>query len=348
MSGAIGTSTTAPLPTTALPTDDTRPKPGEEPSSASQGFLGETWRGLTHSGMVIKDFATFAGVETDPDKGLGIKPVNVATITGVNALAAGMIAAKRGADLGLTRGQLVTESFNQMGVNGIRVTPTLVSAIAGPAVADGVTYLVPNLLPKYKKEMSAKDKNIVQAGRAIAGGIAVGVAAGVVFLLKPDLFKKAGFISEAARSGMITNGAGEVVRQIAPMAKDAVFSHRMILGLAGGLGTLLLANKAVGEKDDQKKLMWGVAAAATGALTVGGIALMPRLTRGAAEASKIAFLPGGESSAMFWKPNVQWLKEFGGKIAPITAIPAGTAASQYFDIVSDFETITSPRSPFNK
>lgn len=339
MAGAIGTSTTAPLPTTAAT---------EPPSSAPQGFVSDAWRALTHSGMVAKDIATFAGVDLSQDSGPNIKPVNVATITTVNAAVAGMVAARKGADLGLNASQMGFNALGEMGLNGIRISPTLVSAVAGPAIADGITMAVPNLLPKYKREMSVKDKNVVQAGRAIAGGLAVGLAAGIVFLVKPDLFKKIGFISEAARSGIITNGAGEVIREIAPMTKDAVFSHRMILGLAGGVGTLLLADKAVGEKDEGKKLMWGVAAAATGALTIGGIAMMPKLTKGTLEASKVAFLPGGGGSALFWKPNVQWIKEYAQKIAPITAIPAGTAASQYFDIVSDFQTITAPRSPFNK
>jgi hypothetical protein len=48
------------------------------------------------------------------------------------------------------------------------------------------------------------------------------------------------------------------------------------------------------------------------------------------------------------KPNVEWIKKYASTIAPITAVPAGTSASQYFNIVDDFDDITSTRSPFRK
>ena len=70
---------------------------------------------------------------------------------------------------------------------------------------------------------------------------------------------------------------------------------------------------------------------------------MPAITRGSESASKLAFMP---DKALFWKPNLQWFKEYGSKIAPITAIPAGSAAYTYLDTFNDFGKITDSRSQY--
>jgi hypothetical protein len=51
---------------------------------------------------------------------------------------------------------------------------------------------------------------------------------------------------------------------------------------------------------------------------------------------------------LLMKPNIEWIKKCATTIAPITAVPAGTAASQYFNIINDFDEITNARSPFRK
>jgi hypothetical protein len=144
-----------------------------------------------------------------------------------------------------------------------------------------------------------------------------------------------------------SNSAIQILKTVSPMAKDAVFSNRLLVAGAGGVGTLLLANKAAGEEDpDKSKLMWGLTAAA-GAATIGGAWGIGKLTSGQVSASGEATGILGKNQ-LFWKPNIEWVKKYAGTIAPITAVPAGTAASQYFNIFNDFDEITAARSPFRK
>jgi hypothetical protein len=152
----------------------------------------------------------------------------------------------------------------------------------------------------------------------------------------------------AAIGHPIADGASvNILKTVTPMAKDAVFSNRLLLAGAGGVGTLLLANKAAGEDDPgQQKLWWGLTAAA-GAATVGATWGVGKLTQRSMLANEGA---GGllAKNQLFLKPNIEWVKKYATTIAPITAVPAGTAASQYFNIVDDFDDITSSRSPFRK
>lgn len=152
----------------------------------------------------------------------------------------------------------------------------------------------------------------------------------------------------AAMGRPIADGAGvNILKTVSPMAKDAVFSNRALVAAAGGIGTLLLANKAAGEEDPgQQKLWWGItgaAALATGGATYG----IGKLTQGSIAANGGA---GGilAKNGLLMKPNIEWIKKYATTIAPITAVPAGTAASQYFNIVNDFDEITGARSPFRK
>jgi len=194
----------------------------------------------------------------------------------------------------------------------------------------------------------------------LTGGAIVGLAGAVAFLVKPDLFKSVGFISQEARAGTITGqgfhgffsgvfaggrAGGEITRQLAPMAKDAVFSNRMLMGIAGAGAAVVLLNHAVGQTDTSSRNKWLGATAGAAALATVGIIAAPRLTRGAESAAKLAFMPSG---GMFQKPNIQWMKEFAFKVAPVTGGIAGGAASQYFNIVSDFQTITQPYSPYRQ
>lgn len=345
-------------------------------------------------GSTMKDAGHYTGVLRVEDEGPRPDFVAVGGLIGVNAGISGAMAlANRTNPLtGVTQtmGETFSSGARTMATNTIRVTPTLVSAIAGPAVADGITMIAPNLVPKYrdtktitnseeKKAAEATNKNAKMA-RAIAAAAVVGIGAGIAFLVKPDLFKRFGanFVPDEAIKGATqyvtsTGGRGvvpgvltpdqltgvltaskkliggetvEILKTISPMARDAAFSNRMLLAGAGGVGTLLLANKAAGE-EGAERMKWGVAAAAAGALTVGGVYGIGKLT----ERSMLANSGAGgllSKNEMFFKPNMEWIKAYAGKIAPITAVPAGTAASQYFNIVDDFGEITGSRSPFRK
>lgn len=355
---ATGTATTPSIPKTKVPMpapgdttpDVPSPAPGdktprtpvEDASSKNQGFLAETWRGFVHAGMVAKDEANLVGVNTDD--GLSLSPASLATVAGLDLGVSGIVAAMHGRERGLSFSDTVWEGVSQAGTNALRVTPTLISAIAGPAVADGLSYIAPTILPKYKKEMKPAEKSRVQIERAIIGGAAVGILAGLAFLIKPTLFKKTGLFNEAAISSL---GAGlNAEGRMAKSAVDAVFSNRVILGAAGALGTLYLTGKAV-DSNDPNHGKYAIAAGVAGAVTLAAIGIAPKITRGAEGASKLAFMPG-EQHALFFKPTLKWLGEYGKKVAPLTMIPAGMSASQYYDIVSDFDTITSAKSPFNK
>lgn len=372
-----------------LPTSTTPPAGGSRGWDLSDGItnMGRS------VGSTLTDAASFAGMETNEQGGLkaGVDPAGLAGFAAATAGPTALMALGNRVDpLTGVSTSYVDRLGAQARANSIRVTPTLVSAVLGPAIADGVTMIAPNLVKKYKdtkdiRDVAArkkveKENQNAKISRAIAGGVAVGLAAGVVFLLRPEVFRKFGMGATWAAEGSTTfavNGgkaakltgvlsasqirstlaaAGKplldgdtvkVLRTVAPMAKDAAFSNRAILASAGGLGTLLLANRAAGEEDpERQRLMWGVTAAA-GAMTVGATYGIGKLTERSARAGAGA---GGllAKNQLLMKPNVEWLKKYATTIAPITAVPAGTAASQYFNIVDDFDDITGTRSPFRK
>lgn len=387
--------------TTADPVDDgAQSRTADSVGTPASGFGG----GLSSMAMSLAstatDIASFVGVAKDDDGNLqaGIDPLGFG---GFAAVTAGPTALMALANRANPLGGAPTPYLEQLGKtaanNTIKITPTLISAVAGPAIADGVTMIAPNLVKKYKdtkdikvadeKKAAEKNNQYAKISRAVAGGLVVGLAAGAVFLLKPDLFKKfgagvshaiegsttfsvgggaiqklTGVLDEAAiRATMAAAGnkvadgtAVNILKTVSPMARDAVFSNRLLMAGVGGIGTLALANAAAGETDEGKqKLLWGLTAAA-GAATVGATWGIGKLTQRSV-ASQIAAAGGSTprfkglaANQMFWKPNIEWIKKYAGTIAPITAVPAGTAASQYFNIVNDFDEITGARSPFRK
>lgn len=230
--------------------------------------------------------------------------------------------------------------FSAAGMSGLRVTPALVSSVVGPAIADGAAFLAPNLVPKYEPGVSNDKKMWIRAERAAIGGAAVALGAALVWLKWPELLRPHGMnmISDAAISGgkmnlsMMGRTLVEGAADISPMVKDGVFSNRLLVSTVGGLGTAALATKALHEQGDSRR-NWGIAAAATGAATVGGVVAAKWLTK-------------GEGLVSFWKPNKQWFIDYGSKIAPITVIPAGTAAYNNFTVVDAFNKATDPRSPY--
>jgi hypothetical protein len=386
-----------PTPSGSLPAPTTPAPQGEKGWDLIDGLsaMGNS------VGSTLTDAATFAGVDANDDGSLkaGINPLALGGFAAVTAGPTALMAMRNRVDPLTGAATSYADRFGaQAATNGIRVTPTLISAVAGPAIADGITMIAPNLVKKYRDPKEAtksitnaadkaaaekqvnKDNQMAKIGRAVAGGAAVGLLAGVVFLLKPDLFKKfgdgvthaiEGSTSFAVNGGKVTKLSGvldanairqgmaamnkpiasdaviNIVKTINPMAKDAVFSNRLLVAAAGGAGTLFLANKAAGETDpDQKKLWWGITGAAALA-TVGGTYGIGKLTQGSLAAN------GGTGgllakNQLFMKPNIEWVKKYATTIAPITAVPAGTAASQYFNIVDDFDDITNARSPFRK
>lgn len=378
--GSVNTNPSAPLPT---------PQPA---ASGGWDFVDGLTAIGNSLGSTMTDAATFAGVEADEEGNLraGVDPLGLGGFAAVTAGPTALMAMRNRIDP-LTGA--ATSYADRLGAqaskNMIRVTPTLISAVAGPAIADGITMIAPNLVKKYKdtkeikdatlKKQTEKDNQTAKIQRGVAGAVAVGLAAGAVFLLKPDLFKKFGAgvthaiegstsfavngkVSKLSgvldisqiRSGLAAIGKPlldtdtvNIVKTVAPMARDAVFSNRAIMATAGGIGTLLLANQAAGEQDpDRQKLMWGLTAAA-GAATVGATWGIGKLTQRSMLASGGA---GGllAKNELLMKPNVEWVKKYATTIAPITAVPAYMSASQYFNIVDDFDDITSSRSPFRK
>ncbi|MCB0877984.1 MAG: hypothetical protein KDC46_03275 [Thermoleophilia bacterium] len=385
----------AALPATATladaPTDE---RPAEDVGTPGGGFTG----GLTAMGLsigsIFQDGAAFMGAETDENGNVqaGIDPLGVAGFGTVTVGPTAILAAANRTNP-LTGAQTpYMESFGTTAANtALKVTPTLVSAIAGPAIADGITMIAPNLVKKYKdtknikvaeeKKQAEKDNQYAKISRGVAGAVAVGLAAGAVFLLKPELFQKfkfngidnviegstkfavdggkaiklAGVLDDAAIRNTMTaigrpiasDSAISILKTVSPIAKDAVFSNRLLMAGAGGAGTLMLANAAAGTEDpDRKKLLWGLTAAA-GAATVGATYGIGKLTQRSALAANGT---GGllARNELFFKPNVEWIKKYATTIAPVTAIPAYTSASTYFNIFNDFDEITSTRSPFRK
>lgn len=373
-------------------------RPASEVGTPATGFVGGLSSMGASIGNIVTDAATFAGAETD-DEGNLRAGVDVGGLAGFGALTVGPTAIMALAGRTEPVSGSVKPYLDNFGAtaagNAIRVTPTLVSAVLGPAIADGVTMIAPNLVKKYKdtkdikvadeKKKAEKDNQTAKISRAVAGGVVVGLAAGAVFLLKPDLFKKfgagvthalegtttfavdgkvtklsgvlnAGQIREAManmRHPIADGTAVNIIKTMQGMApggvaiKDAVFSNRALFATAGGVGTLLLANQAAGEEDPgRQKLMWGLTAAA-GAATIGGTWGIGKLTQGSIAANGGA---GGilAKNELLMKPNIEWIKKYATTIAPITAVPAGTAASQYFNIFNDFDEITNARSPFRK
>jgi len=320
--GATGAAGSIPVvqPPTSQPS-------GAPPKDEQAKFWQAVGRGASHSGSVARDGigATF-----------GQQPLMSAV--GLNsAWAAGLAYKHQEALSGLSGKLLAADAGKQFVINGIRVTPTLVSAVLGPAAADAASYLAPNIVPSYKKGMSEGDKSAVQIKRAVAGGAVIGATAGLVWLVKPNLFRSAGFISDRAVNGftdtVVRNGQ-RITRTVQPMARNASFSNRMVFGIAGGGTAAVLGNRAL-TKDGAERRNLAIGAAAAGAATAGAMALAPRLS-------------GLPTANLFMKPNIQWIKEYAYKIAPITAFPAGTAAFNYLDVFGAFGEVTESRSPYRK
>lgn len=214
--------------------------------------------------------------------------------------------------------------------------------------------------------------------RLAAGTLTVGGAAAAVFLIKPDLFHAKGinFLREVTRSGftdVVTSAGRElrisgllndadsatrwlaqsglrhaddetvtgIVRSQAALGadpvKNAIFTNRAIAGTIGAAGAGYLGYRSLESDDQNGKLGFGVAAGIAGAATIGTVALMPRLV---AKSSTLA------ANQLMAAPTTSWIRDFGMRIAPITAAPAGAAAYQYASSVDDFDKITDAKSPF--
>lgn len=291
-----------------------------EPSSAPDPLLPAMARATGNSSRVAGDMLHLAGVTTE-DGAPTIQPVNTAAVLGINAGVAGGMAVHQRSRLALTGTQTAAEGARQFALNGVRITPTLVSAVAGPAIADGVTWLAPKRVPQYNDDMTDNQKLRVQVLRGATGGVAVALLAGVAWLVRPQLFQRAGFMSE------------HVIENV---ARDATFSNRVALGAVGGGASLYATNRAADSTGEARR-GWAIAAGVTSAATVVGMGAAGRATE------RIGLL---QANRTLFKPNAEWFKEYASKIAPVTVIPAGAAASQYFNIVSDFDQITGTRSPW--
>jgi hypothetical protein len=322
--------------------DVTGPTPTPTPTTPSTGWQSpgdQIYDAHGNSMRVGIDVAETTGlVNSSPVEGtdkekFAFSPVGFLGIAAADAGVAGLMGAWKAHNVGnLSLGTTAAQSVDTWAVNKKRMTPTLVSAIAGPGVADAVSMIAPNVLPKYKKELPASEKKKVQVLRAAIGGVAVAAVAAGVFLLKPNLFKGAGFFSEAALQGLspMVDAAGATLR-------NSRFTTQLIGGALGGVAGLVAANRWIGDDDASIGEILLKTGGAVAAGATAGTLLGTAISR--------TNMPQVE---LFAKPNMQWFKEYATKIVPLTGIPAGTAASQYFSIVDDFEKITSPRSPFAK
>ncbi|MBC7462212.1 MAG: hypothetical protein H7287_12695, partial [Thermoleophilia bacterium] len=213
---------------------------------------------------------------------------------------------------------------------GLRLSPTLISAIIGPAAADGITAIAPNLVKKRidlseitddgERKRATANNQWSTYSRIAAGGVVVGAVALGVFLIKPDLFSRFG-ASFGINGGLVTgktlqgtthvltsrgttevlkgivSGRTEVAAGLASIGKglakgetaqvfktvgasahSAATSWRAVIGVTGGVGTLLLANKAAGAEGEDKK-KYAIAAAAVGAATLGAVGAAGALDR---------------------------------------------------------------------
>jgi hypothetical protein len=179
----------------------------------------------------------------------------------------------------------------------------------------------------------------------------------------PGVLSKEGVAGALAAIGRL--GSDEtvtVLRTTAPAARSAALTNRAAIGTAGAIATTLLADKAAGSEGDETR-NGTIAAATTGAATLGGVIGIGALTRAAEKSggllSKTGLLYGPGKTVVqdaalagtafkFPKVNFAWIKAYAA-IAGITAIPAGTAAGQYYNLFGgDLETITRTGSPWRK
>jgi hypothetical protein len=346
-SGATLPDAARPLPAATEPQDDALFQKGQYRGFGAVIEAGS--RAYAHSLGFTDDETTNSTAELYVDK--ATDPSYLVPGAAAFGGASAVLAARelRNARAPLTAGNLGVHTLGQMGTNSMRITPTLVSAIAGPALADIASYVAPGVVPKYKATTSSSpreaptgtssNKGQVQFMRAAVGGAGVAALAGIAFLIKPSLFQKAGFISQKAISGMDAATGAKVGTAMAP---DAVFTNKVALGAVGGGAAAYMAQRAgLEDGDTRRNLLVGAGAAAL--TTVGGVKAMPYITRGSSRAKSFAFMPGKE---ILWKPNLQWFKEYASKVAPFTAVPAGSAAYTYLDTFNDFGKITDPRSDY--
>ena len=365
------------------------------------------------TGAVLDDMGTRSGLTHHDEAGGPV--LNIGSTAGIGGLALGASGVAGVAkELGRASAtnmkptaSMMAASSGQILIGGmLRVSPTLASAVIGPAAADGITYLAPNLVKKHvdtsriydsaARAKADKDNQYSRYSRIVAGGAVVGAIALGAYLLKPDLFRGiggnlvsskviqgstdvitsrgvthslTGVLNDTAVLGRLADlgklGAGEtatIVRTTGPAARSAVLTNRVAVGAAGTLATTLLANKAAGSTGDERR-NWSIAAASVGAATLGGVVGIGALTRASEKTggllSKTGLLHGPGKTVVndaalagtafkFPKVNMDWIKSYGA-IAGITAVPAGTAAGQYYNLFGgDFETITRTGSPWRR
>lgn len=326
--GAIRTvaATTAP--------QDADPGAGTDPASTagaetSAGNVPEGAFGaaIDNSLHAASDAAKMAGVDWDRKQ---VTPNALATaglFGGATALQTMRQVAKVDAPMstGLIASNVAPAAMN----TAIKVTPNLVAAVAGPAVADGVSYLLPNLVPRYKSTghslADTQQKNRVGTARGVAGAAAVAVAGATTWLIKPSLFKKNLFANteryEAAAVEMTRNGT---------------FANRVAIGLVGGIAATLLLNRAVGKTDPTQRRNAMLETAGVGVATAAAIAGAGLLTRGAGKAGLTAVSNG---LIPFQKPTKAMLGEMVKVVAPLGSL-AYLTSSKYFNTFDNLGNIT--------
>lgn len=369
-----------------------------------QPFTDTITRAITDARLVAGDGAHLLGVRRGED-GPQVTLASIAPVAAINgAVAAGFAASEISGLAGGFSGLVSSNNGSVVGaladtgtigvknffLNGLRLSPAAISGVAAPSVAtmalkpfgkgailDPKAQIVDATTGKLRARTKPEEDEVVaqnQRQKLLRGAVAaagIGLAAGAVFLIKPDLFKGAlgsqfvrdssinwstRFTTALGQSGHVAGALDEVgvaaalasagrslapgdsITKVARFAGDAVFTNRVIAGAVGGGATALAGYKAYSDRKEGKPWGgWATASAVAGAATIGTIIAMPRLVGGSALLS---------ANTLFMKPDQKWLTDYGVRIFPQTGAMAGASAYTYSSTVNEFDKVTDAKSPW--
>nr|AFD03170.1 hypothetical protein [uncultured bacterium W5-102b] len=250
-----------------------------------------------------------------------------------------------------------------------KLTPALIFGIAGPGIADAVSMVLPNIVKPYKKDMSTKDKDGVKIQRGSAAGVATTGVAAAVWWKKPDLFtnknmfgKFVGGISDVDVT-LADGSKGRALPKWMPesmsMRKTMKIGNSSLAGVAksaGGIAVAGLAGAAIfnavrGDVDGAKDWASYAGLGVFATMAVAGVIAMKGkpaaahgVVAGAGSTSKIR-LP--QLSPEF----IKWIKSFATIAAPLSVVPAASAAYNHYDVQDAFGNLVNgkkKRAPTRK
>jgi hypothetical protein len=170
--------------------------------------------------------------------------------------------------------------------------------------------------------------------RGGVGAAAVGVIAGALFLIKPEIFQKFGV-------GKVINGTTTFIRGGQTGTLKGLHDAASIAAHLQKLSDDPISKGAIriiSTSAEETKYVYG-----------GTKQVIEGANRSSAEISKALDDVSVQVVKQPWyRPMWEWGKQFGMKIAPITAAPAYASASTYYSITSDFSNITKPNTTFTR